>query len=75
MIKLSYCRDTGNCPDPARKGDKVWNCQLLKFAEYLQLYEDSSFIEYINERTRQAVQEKKSGKYFTSLEELQREYA
>jgi len=49
--------------------------ELLKFAEYLQLYEDSSFIEYINERTQQAVQEKKSGKHFTSLEELQREYA
>ncbi len=49
--------------------------ELLKFVEYLQLYEDSSFIEYINKRTQQAVQEKKSGKHFTSLEELQREYA
>ncbi len=49
--------------------------ELLKFVAYLQLDEDSSFIEYINERTRQAVQEKKSGKHFTSLEELQQEYA
>ncbi len=45
--------------------------ELLKFMECLQSYEDSSFIEYINERTRQAVQDKKSGKHFTSLEELQ----
>jgi hypothetical protein len=49
--------------------------ELLKFVDYLQVYEDSSFIEYINERTQQAVQEKKNGKHFTSLEELQREYA
>ncbi len=49
--------------------------ELFKFIDYLYLHEDSSFIEYINERTRQAVQAKKNGKHFTSLEELQREYA
>ncbi len=49
--------------------------ELFKFIDYLHLNEDSSFIEYINERTRQAVQAKQSGKHFTSLEELQREYA
>jgi hypothetical protein len=49
--------------------------ELLKFVEYLEIDENSSFIAYINERTRQAVQEKKNGKHFTSLEELQREYA
>lgn len=57
-----------------KKLPKTKKTELLKFVEYLQLHEDSSFIEYINDRTRQAVQDKKSGKHFTSLEELQRNH-
>jgi hypothetical protein len=49
--------------------------EVLKFIEYLQIKENSSFIEYINERTHQAVEARNKGIPFTSLEELQREYA
>ncbi len=58
-----------------KKLPKRKKTELLKFVEYLQAHEDSSFIEYINERTRQAVQDKKIGKHFISLEELQRSHA
>ncbi len=58
-----------------KKLQKKQKREVLKFIEYLQTKKNSSFIEYINDRTMQAVEARKSGKYFTSLEELQREYA
>ena len=58
-----------------KKLQKKQKREVLKFIEYLRTQEDSSFIKYINNRTMQAVEARKSGKHFTSLEELQREYA
>ena len=58
-----------------KKLQKKQKREVLKFIEYLQTKKNSSFIEYINDRTMQAVEARKSGKHFTLLEELQREYA
>jgi len=54
---------------PARRMREVMN-----FINYLESKEDASFIEYVNERTRKAVQSKKQGEHFTTLKELQAEY-
>jgi hypothetical protein len=48
--------------------------EVLNFIEYLEGREDASFVEYVNERTRKAIQEKKRGKHLTTLKELQAEY-
>jgi uncharacterized protein YfdQ (DUF2303 family) len=49
--------------------------EVLNFVEFLKVKEDQVFIEYINMRTKEAIEAKKKGKTFCSLEELQREYA
>jgi hypothetical protein len=41
--------------------------EVLNFIGYLESREDASFIEYVNERTRKAVQEKKRRKHLTML--------
>jgi len=41
--------------------------EVLNFIGYLK---DASFIEYVNERTRKAVQVKKRGEHFTTLKEF-----
>ena len=48
--------------------------EVLNFIKYLETKKDASFIEYVDERTRKAVQEKKRGKHLTTLKELQAEY-
>ena len=49
--------------------------EVLNFIEYLRIKEDHSFIEYVNDRTQEAIEDKRRGKGFISLEELQRDYA
>ena len=49
--------------------------EVLRFIEYLRMYDNASFIAYVNEQTRQAVEAKQRGEHFTSLAELQQEYA
>jgi hypothetical protein len=49
--------------------------EILDFIEFLKIREDLSFIEYVNRRTEAAINAKKRGEPFTSLEELQRQYA
>ena len=49
--------------------------EILSYIEYIKLKEDPSFIQYVNNRTKEAVEAKKKGERFISLEELQREYA
>lgn len=49
--------------------------EVLSFIEYLRLKKQQPFIEYVNQRTRQAVAAKQRGEHFTSLDELQQEYA
>ncbi len=49
--------------------------EVLNFIEYLRIKEDHSFIEYVNDRTQGAIEDKRRGKGFISLEELQRDYA
>ncbi|MBW1791004.1 MAG: DUF2281 domain-containing protein [Deltaproteobacteria bacterium] len=49
--------------------------EVLNFIEYLKIREDQAFIEYVNERTKQAVAAKRHGKQFKSLETLQSDYA
>ncbi len=44
--------------------------EVMSFIGYLETNEDASFIEYVNERTRKAVQEKMRGKHFTTLKEF-----
>jgi len=49
--------------------------EVLNFIEYLKIKEDQAFVEYVNERTRQALAARKAGRQFTSLEKLQSDYA
>jgi len=49
--------------------------EVLNFIEYLKIREDRAFIDYVNKRTQEVVEAKKHGERFTSLEELQQEYA
>ena len=49
--------------------------EVLKFIEFLQLQEDHTFLAYVNHRTTQAIEAKRSGERFLSLKELQEEYA
>ena len=48
--------------------------ELLAFLDYLRSNADASFIAYVNERTRQAVNAKERGEHFPTLTELQAEY-
>ena len=49
--------------------------EVLNFIEFLRIKEDRSFIKYVNWRTQKAIEAKKRGEVFSSLEELQEEYA
>ena len=49
--------------------------EILDFIEFLKIREDRSFIEYVNRRTEEAMDARKRGERFTSLQELQQEYA
>jgi hypothetical protein len=48
--------------------------EVFDFVEYLKLKEDEWFIRYVNQKGQEAVEDKKAGKKFTSLAELQKEY-
>jgi len=48
--------------------------EVIDFIGYLKLKEDDWFIEFMNKRSRLAKAERKAGKKFTKLEELQKEY-
>jgi len=49
--------------------------EVLRFIEYLKTAEEASFLAYVNARTQQALVAKQRGEHFTSLAELQQEYA
>ncbi len=49
--------------------------EVLDFIEFLRIREDRTFIEYVNARTQAAIQARQRGEHFTSLDELQQEYA
>jgi hypothetical protein len=48
--------------------------EVFDFVEYLKLKEDEWFIRYVNQRGREAGEDRKAGKKFISLAELQKEY-
>lgn len=48
--------------------------EVANFVDYLSLKEDDWFVEYINRRGAQAKIDKKRGKKFTSLSELQESF-
>jgi hypothetical protein len=48
--------------------------EVLIFIEFINIREDSDFIEYVNKKTQQAESARKKGIKFRSLEELQKEY-
>jgi len=47
--------------------------EALTFIEFLKLRQEQWFINYVNQRTEEALLAKKAGKKFSTLEELQRE--
>ncbi len=49
--------------------------EILSFIEYLKIKEDQSFIEYVNKRTKEAMEAKRRGEKFAALEDLQRDHA
>ena len=49
--------------------------EILSFIEYLKIKEDQSFIEYVDKRTKEAMDAKRRGEKFASLKDLQRDYA
>lgn len=48
--------------------------EVLNFIEYLKIKEDQSFIDYVNRRSEKAVEDRRRGTKFSSLNELQSEY-
>jgi hypothetical protein len=48
--------------------------EVVSFVNYLSLKEDAWFIDLVNKRTRLAETDRKAGKRFTTLNELQKEY-
>jgi hypothetical protein len=49
--------------------------EVIDFIEFLKIRKDRSFIEYVDSRTKEAIEARKRGESFTSLEELQKDYA
>jgi len=49
--------------------------EVLLFIEFLNTREDDDFIDYVNKRTQLAMDDRKRGKRFYSLVELQREFS
>lgn len=47
--------------------------EVLLFIEFLNTREDDDFIDYVNKRTQLAMDDRKRGKRFYSLVELQRD--
>jgi hypothetical protein len=49
--------------------------EVLLFIEFLNTREDKDFIDYVNSRTQQAMNDRKRGKKFFNLDELQKEFS
>jgi acetate kinase len=49
--------------------------EVLNYIEFLKIKEKQDVIEYINMRAKEAIDCKKRGRVFSSLQELQKEYA
>ena len=49
--------------------------EVLLFIEFLDTREDEDFINYVNSQTQQAMDDRKRGAKFYSLEELQKEFS
>ena len=49
--------------------------EVLNYIGFMKIKEREDVIEYINMRAKEAVDSKKRGKVFSSLKELQKEYA
>lgn len=49
--------------------------EVLDFIEFIKIREDQSFVDYVNRRAKDAMEARKRGEKFTSLQELQKEYA
>ncbi|MEA3361553.1 MAG: hypothetical protein U9R17_19390 [Thermodesulfobacteriota bacterium] len=49
--------------------------EVLNYIEFMKIKEKRDVIEYINMRAKEAIDSKKKGKVFSSLQELQKEYA
>lgn len=49
--------------------------EVLLFIEFLNTREDEDFINYVDIRTQQAIGDRKSGKKFHNLAELQKEFS
>jgi hypothetical protein len=48
--------------------------EVLIFIEFINMREDKDFIDYVNRRTQQALDERQRGVKFHNLEELQQEF-
>ena len=48
--------------------------EVLNFIEFMQIKQDRSFIDYVNERSNKAIKDMEGGKQLFSLKELQTEY-
>jgi len=49
--------------------------EVLSFIEYIMIKEDRSFVDYVNRRTKEAMEAKRRGERFIPLDEIQRDYA
>jgi hypothetical protein len=49
--------------------------EVLLFIEFLSTREDKDFIDYVNSRTQQVMNDRKKGKKFFNLDELQKEFS
>lgn len=49
--------------------------EVLTFVEFLRVREQRWFVDYVNERTSEALEAKRAGEKFVTLGDLQRELA
>jgi hypothetical protein len=48
--------------------------EVLNFIEFMQIKQDRSFVDYVNERSKKAIKDMEKGDNLISLKELQAEY-
>lgn len=67
LLKEKLMEDIASLPEKKIK-------DVIDFVEYLKLKEDDWFIAFVNKRSSIAKKQRRAGRNFTKLEDLQKKY-
>ena len=67
LLKEKLMEDIASLPEKKIK-------DVIDFVEYLKLKEDDWFIAFVNKRSSIAKKQRRAGRKFTKLEDLQKKY-